>query len=68
MNDYQAEAVKSRFLKLDDTHIQYVLDCMKENTAQIRNIKKYLLAALFNAPVTINSYYAAKVRHDLYGQ
>ena len=67
-NDYPAEAVKSRFLKLDDTHIQYVLDCMKENTAQIRNIKKYLLAALFNAPVTINSYYAAKVRHDLYGQ
>ena len=67
-NDYPAETVKSRFLKLDDIHIRYVMDCMKENTTQIRNIKKYLLAALFNAPVTINSYYAAKVRHDLYGQ
>ena len=66
-NDYPAETVKSRFLKLDDILIRYVMDCMKENTTQIRNIKKYLLTALYNAPTTINSYYASLVQHDLYG-
>ena len=59
--------VKSRFMKLDSSHIQYVLDCLKENTTDVRNIKQYLLAALYNAPGTISSYYSAKVNHDLYG-
>ena len=62
-DDYPAEVVKSRFLKLDSSHIEYVL----ENTAYVRNIKKYLLAALYNAPVTIDSYYTSLVSHDLCG-
>ena len=66
-DDFPAEVVKSRFLKLEASHVQYVMDCMKENTTYIRNIKKYLLTALYNAPTTINSYYASLVQHDLYG-
>lgn len=66
-DDYPAEVVKSRFLKLDSSHVQYVIDCMKNNTTYVRNIKKYLLAALYNAPSTINSYYSSLVSHDLYG-
>ena len=60
-DDYPAEVVKSRFLKLDSSHVQYVMDCMKDNTTYVRNIKKYLLAALYNAPTTINSYYSSLV-------
>ena len=56
-DDYPAEVVKSRFLKLDSSHIEYVLDRMRENTTYVRNIKKYLLAALYNAPATIGSHY-----------
>ena len=59
-DDYPAEVVKSRFLKLDSSHIEYVLDRMRENTTYVRNIKKYLLAALYNAPATIGSYYNGK--------
>lgn len=66
-DDYPAEVVKSRFLKLNSSHIEYVLDRMRENTTYVRNIKKYLLAALYNAPATIDSYYASLVNHDLYG-
>ena len=66
-DDYPAEVVKSRFLKLDSSHIEYVLDRMRENTTYVRNIKKYLLAALYNAPATIGSYYTSLVNHDLYG-
>ena len=66
-DDYPAEVVKSRFLKLSSSHIEYVLDRMRENTTYVRNIKKYLLAALYNAPATIDSYYASMVNHDLYG-
>ena len=65
-DEYPAELVKAKLLKLNSTHIRYVLDCMKENTADIRNIKKYLLASLFNAPSTMEHYYTAKVNHDLY--
>ena len=64
-NVYPIELVKSKFLKLNDTHILYVLDCMKGNTTKVRNIKKYLLAALFNAPTTISGYYQAEVNHDM---
>lgn len=66
-DDYPAEVVKSRFLKLDSSHVQYVIDCMKNNTTYVRNIKKYLLAALYNAPATINNYYSSLVQHDMYG-
>ena len=66
-DDYPAEVVKSRFLKLDSSHIEYVLDRMRENTTYVRNIKKYLLATLYNAPATIGSYYTSLVSHDLYG-
>ena len=64
-DDFPAEVVKSRFLKLDASHIQYVMDCMKGNTTYIRNIKKYLLAALYNATFTMGSYYSALVQHDM---
>ena len=66
-DDYPADVVKSRFMKLDNSHIEYVISSIQENTTYVRNIKKYLLAALFNAPSTINSYYSALVRHDMYG-
>ena len=66
-DDYPAEVVKSRFLKIDSSHIEYVLERMRENTTYVRNIKKYLLAALYNAPVTMDSYYTFLVSHDLYG-
>ena len=66
-DDYPAQVVKSRFLKLDSSHIEYVLDRMQENTTYVRNIKKYLLAALYNAPATIGSYYTSLVSHDMYG-
>lgn len=64
---YPAAVVKSKLLKLNSEHIEYVIDCMHANTTDIRNIKKYLLAALFNAPSTIDSYYTSKVNHDMYG-
>jgi hypothetical protein len=67
-DDYPAELVKSKFLKLNSDHIDYVFTCLKENTTKVRNIKKYLLTALFNAPSTIDNYYAAAVRHNLYGK
>jgi hypothetical protein len=64
-DDYPAELVKSKFLKLNSLHLDFVLDCMKKNTTDIRNIKKYLLAVLFNAPSTIDSYYTSLVSHDM---
>lgn len=64
-DDFPAEVVKSRFLKLNASHIQYVMSCMKENTTRIRNIKKYLQSALYNATFTIGNYYSALVQHDM---
>lgn len=66
-DDYPAELVKSKFLKIDSEHIEYVLDSLRKNTSDVRNIKKYMLAVLFNAPSTIDSYYSALVNHDMYG-
>lgn len=66
-SDYPAEVVRSRLLKLDMEHIQFVFDCLKENTTKIRNIKQYLLTTLYNAPTTIGNYYSALVQHDLHG-
>lgn len=59
------EVVKSRFLKLDSSHIEYVMDCLDKNTTLVGNIRAYTLSALFNAPVTISQYYASLVRHDM---
>ena len=64
-NWYPAELVKSKFLKLNHSHIEYVLECFGRNTTKVKNIKKYMLAALFNAPSTIDGYYTAEVNHDM---
>lgn len=64
---FPSAVVKSKLLKLNAEHIEYVIDCMKSNTTDVRNIKKYMLAALFNAPSTIDSFYTSKVNHDFYG-
>lgn len=66
-NDLPQAVVKSRLLKLDGSHIRYVFECLKDNTTHIRNIRQYLLTALYNAPATMENYYAAQVNHDLYG-
>ena len=64
-DDYLAELVKAKLMKLDSEHIRFVLDCLRENTTKIRNIKQYMKAALFNAPSTIGNYYTALVSHDM---
>ena len=64
-DDYHAELVKSKFMELDSEHIRFVLDCMRENTTKIRNIKQYLKAALFNAPSIIGNYYTSLVSHNM---
>ena len=64
-DDYPAELVKAKLMKLNSSHIEFVFDCISKNTTEIRNIKKYLLAALFNAPSTISGYYTALVAHDM---
>lgn len=61
------EVVKNRFLKLDSSHIDYVLTALKKNISAVRNIRAYLITALYNAPATIDSYYTALVNHDMYG-
>ena len=66
-NDYPTEVVRSKLLKLNSEHIRFVMDCLKQNTTRIRNIRQYLLAMLFNAPSTMNSYYTALVAHDMAG-
>ena len=64
-NDYPTEVVRAKLLKLNSEHIRFVMDCLKQNTTRIRNIRQYLLTALFNAPSTMNSYYTALVAHDM---
>ena len=66
-NWYAAELVKSKLLKLNYSHMEYVLHCFKQNTTKVKNIKKYMLAVLFNAPTTIDSYYMAEVNSGLAG-
>ena len=66
-DDYPAASVKMKLLRINSLHIQYVFECLDKNTSEIRNIKKYLLAVLFNAPSTMGSYYKAQVNHDMYG-
>ena len=64
---YPASTVKFKLLRINSLHIQYVFECLDKNTTEVRNIKKYLLATLFNAPSTMGSYYKAQVNHDMYG-
>lgn len=64
-NEYPTELVKSKLLKLNCMHLEYVMDCLKRNTTKVMNIKKYLLATLFNAPSTISSFYQAAVNYDM---
>ena len=67
-DDKPADVVRSRLMKLDSSHIGYVLDCLKENTTAIRDMKQYLLTTLYNAPLTIDAYYQAQVNHDFHGR
>lgn len=64
--DYPYNLVKSKFLKLNSSHLQYVIGCMERNTTKVSNIKAYLITALYNAPNTISHYYTAEVNHDMY--
>ena len=64
-NNFPAEVVKGRLMKLTAEHIRFVLGCLSRNTTKIRNIRQYLLTTLYNAPTTIDNYYAAMVSHDL---
>ncbi len=66
-DDVPQELVKSRMLKINSEHIEYIFGCLKSNTTKVRNIKAYLKAVIYNAPVTISNYYSAEVNHDLYG-
>ena len=66
-DDRPKEVVKSRLLKLDYGHIRYVLDSLNKNCSKIMNVKQYLLAVLYNAPLTINNYYQQLVNHDMGG-
>jgi hypothetical protein len=63
--EYPHEVVKSRLLKIDSSHIEYVIGCIKANTTKVRNIRAYLLTALYNAPTTIDHYYTTLVNHDM---
>ena len=65
--DKPAEIVKSRMMKLDQSHIEYILETFDGNTTDVRNIKSYMLTALYNAPGTIGLHYSSRVNHDLYG-
>ena len=65
-SDFPHEVVRSRFLKLDSEHIRFVMDSLQKNTTEVRNMKQYLLAVLFNVPTTISNHYTAQVNHDMY--
>ena len=65
--EYPYELVKSKLLKINSSHIEYVIECLNKTTTEIRNIKSYLLTTIYNAPNTINNYYRAAVNYDMYG-
>lgn len=64
-DDYPSQLVKEKLLRINCLHIDYVFECLDKTTTYIRNIRRYLLATLFNAPSTIDNYYSALVNHDL---
>ena len=65
--DMPQQVVKSRFLKLNSSHIEYILDAMRDCPSDIRNIRAYMLTVLYNASLTIDNYYSALVNRDMYG-
>jgi hypothetical protein len=65
--NFPHEVVKSRFLKINSSHIDYIIDSLDKNTTRVTNIKEYLKTVIYNATLTIEGYYTAKVNHDLYG-
>ncbi|MCI6432951.1 MAG: replication initiator protein A [Lachnospiraceae bacterium] len=65
--EYPYQFVKNKLLKVDASHIQYVLECLHDTTTKVHNVKAYLLTCLFNAPSTIGNYYRVEVNHDMYG-
>ncbi|WP_368041937.1 DUF6017 domain-containing protein [Holdemanella biformis] len=64
-DDKPVDVVKAQFMKIDSGHMEYVLDCLKNQITDIRNVKQYLLATIYNAPLTIDHYYTAKVSYDM---
>ena len=66
-DEYPYELVKAKYLKLNSSHLNYVIACMKNTTTKNANIKVYMVTTLYNAPNTINHYYQQKVQHDMYG-
>ena len=64
--DFPHEVVRSRFLKLDSSHIEFVMESLHNNTTEVRNMKQYLLTVLFNAPTTMSNHYTAQVNHDMH--
>ena len=64
-SDFPHEVVRSRFLKLDSSHIEFVMDCLQKNTTEVHNMKQYLLTVLFNAPTTMSNHYTSQVNHDM---
>lgn len=65
--DYPYELVRTKFLKLNSSHLQYVIDCMQNTAVKITNVKAYMITALYNAPSTMKHYYQQEVKHDMYG-
>ena len=66
--DFPYDVVRSRLEKIDFHTMEYVLECLRNNTTKVRNIRSYMLTTLYNAPVTSSNYYKAEVNHDFYGQ
>lgn len=64
-DDKPADVVKSQFLKFNSEHIRFVMDALRENTTKVRNIRQYLLATLYNAPLTISNHFRSLVNHDM---
>lgn len=67
-NEFPTEVVQAQMLKITGEHIEYVIDCIKKNTTEVRNIKAYMLRCIYSAPQTMTHYYTSKVNHDLYGE
>ena len=64
-DDKPIDVVRAQFMKIDSGHMEYILDCFKHQITDIRNVKQYLLATIYNAPLTIDHYYTSKVNYDM---
>lgn len=63
--EYPQEVVKSRFLKIDSSHIEYIEFALRENTSNVRNIRAFLITTIYRAFETSDNWYSVKVRHDM---